>query len=223
MDGYRDPTTSTYFNARDITLELASNVDNDEFDLNNSVEMLARLCGAPDGSTIKVCRRLDIGDVFQFRVTNPAVFKYPSEYMLFKEGGSLELMLWVDSIYVKDELQGLGVGTRSVIIGLMEAKTIGVQKVSLNAAGCAGDRRTFWGYHVWPSMGFDADLPGVLLRQLPPTLADATCLSDLMSSGEGQRWWYDRGIALDVEFDLSDQSISWKLLECYTAAKGIRI
>ncbi len=219
----RDPTTDQYFNQINITLEVDADIDDDEFDLYNNLDTLARLTGAPDGSTILVSRRTGGEDGFHLKVTHAGVFQYPSEFMLFNDGDTLSLMLWVDSIYVQEALQGMGIGTRSVMISLNEAKTIGVQKVALCAAGSAVNQTMFWGFHVWPSMGFDAELPLAIKADLPEELVHAEYLSDLMLSDVGERWWYHHGVSIDVEFDLSDQSVSWDLLKRYADAKGIRL
>jgi GNAT superfamily N-acetyltransferase len=220
----RDQPSARYFNQARITLRLDASVDDEQFDLMNDVEMLARLTGAPDNSEIHVSRGFAAVDSLILRVRNASIFQYPSEYALFNEdeGGRVALKLLVDSIYVRKELQGTGIGTRSVMISLAEAKALKLHSVALEAAG-SSKNRTFFGYQVWPSMGFDAPLSTEKTRLLPVPLADAKFLSDLMQSEEGEQWWYDNGGSLEVEFDLRDNSISWQLLNSYARRKGIRI
>ena len=215
----RDPTSARYFNQAGIKLRWDANVDAAGFDLANNAALLARLTGAPDYSTIHISR-LAAGDGLILRVSNAAVFQYPSEYALATAARQGTRLL-IDSIYVRKELQGLGVGTRSVVISLTEAKTLGCRSVALTAAGSARNRQLFFGYHVWPVMGFDALLPAEKKLLLPPSLAEVARLSGLMQSEAGRRWWYDNGIALDLEFDLVDASISWQLLDRYVKRKGI--
>jgi GNAT superfamily N-acetyltransferase len=156
-------------------------------------------------------------------VHNLAVFRYPSEYVLFNDGERLGLTMRVDSIYVRETLQGKGIGPRSVMLSLREAKALNFGFVSLEAAGSATNRSMFFGYHVWPSMGFDAILPTEKKRLLPAGLAHAERLSDLMLTEEGVEWWYARGGPIELDFDLADDSISWQLCRRYAEMKGIRI
>lgn len=91
------------------------------------------------------------------------------------------------------------------------------------AAGSATNRGMFFGYHVWPALGFDAPLTGQILGRLPQELQECVRLSDLMRTDDGSDWWYDNGITMHLSFDLQDSSVSWQLLNEYAKARGISI
>jgi len=182
--------------------------------------LLARLTGAPDGSCIAVS--LGGEDSFNLEVKND-LFKYPSKYIIVNTEKGLHLELVVDSIYVRQEFQDQGIGARSVILSIRQAKELGFRAVTLFAAGNAISRGMFFGYHVWPTLGFDAPLPGHILSKLPNELRGCMRLSDLMRTSDGIKWWYDNGVGLALEFALEDNSVSWELLSKYVEAKGISI
>ena len=219
----RDLTTVGYFNQAGIKLILDTSVGADEFVILRDSASLARLTGAPDNSVINVAYNTTSRDSLNLIVNNPKCFQYPSEYVLFREGNGAAMSLYIDSIYVHHAMRGAGLGTRSVMTSIAEAKNIGLTRIVLHAAGSAISRQTFVGYYVWPSIGFDAPLPSSTMALLPPSLRGAKRLSDLFQSEEGSRWWYDNGVDLTVEFDLTDNRVGWKLLRDYAARKGIPI
>lgn len=218
----RDLISQKYFNQAGITLEVESSIDEEEFDVFNSLHLLARLTGAPDGSNITASRGAGCEDFLSLQVKN-YLFKYPSKYIIVNTEKGLGLELEVDSICVREEFQDQGIGARSVILSIQQAKELGFRAVALFAAGNAISRGTFFGYHVWPTLGFDGPLPGHILSKLPQGLQGSMLLSDLMQTSEGIRWWYDNGVGLALEFALGDNSISWELLSKYIEAKGISI
>jgi len=218
----RDLTSQKYFNQTGITLEVDPSVDAEEFDIFNSLDLLARLTGAPDGSWITVSRGGGGEDFLSLEVKND-LFKYPSKYFIFNVEEGLDFELSVDSIYLREESHYQGIGTRSVILSIRQAKELGFRAVTLFAAGNAISRGMFFGYHVWPTLGFDAPLPGHILSKLPRKLQGGVLLSDLMRTSEGIKWWYDNGVGLALEFALENSSVSWELLSKYVEAKGISI
>lgn len=218
----RDLISGKFFNQADITLVIGPSIDDDEFDVFNSVDLLARLTGAPDGSCITVSRGTGGADTFNLQVKN-AIFKHPSEYFIINAGGELSFELAIDSIYVREEFQAQGIGIRSVMMSIRQAKELGFHSVTLFAAGSATPRGMFFGYHVWPTLGFDAPLPSQILGKLPQELQGCVLLSDLMATDEGPDWWYDHGIGLELSFELEDNSVSWKLMGEYAEARRISI
>ncbi|MBV6325137.1 hypothetical protein [Duganella violaceipulchra] len=66
----RDLISQKFFNQQDITLEIGPSIDDDEFDVFNNLELLARLTGAPDGSHIIVSRGTGAEDTFNLQVKN---------------------------------------------------------------------------------------------------------------------------------------------------------
>lgn len=132
----RDLISQKFFNQTGITLEVGPSIDDDEFDVFNSVDLLARLTGAPDGSYITVSRGTGEADTVNLQVKN-VLFKYPSEYFIINGGGELNFELSVDSIYVREEFQDQGIGVRSVMFSIQQAKELGV---SLRNARCGWQR-----------------------------------------------------------------------------------
>lgn len=110
-----------------------------------------------------------------------------------------------------------------MMMSIRQAKELGFHSVTLFAAGSAANRGMFFGYHVWPTFGFDAPLPGQIVGKLPQELQGCVLLSDIMRTDEGPDWWYDNGVGLELSFELEDGSVSWKLLNEYAEAKGISI
>lgn len=218
----RDLISQKFFNQQNITLEIGPSIDDDEFDVFNNLDLLARLSGAPDGSDILVSRGTGGADTFNLQVKN-ALFKYPSEYFIINIGGELSFELAIDSIYVREEFQAQGIGVRSVMMSIRQAKELGFRYVTLFAAGSAAHRGMFFGYHVWPTLGFDAPLPSKIVGKLPQQLQGCVFLSDLMGTDEGADWWYDNGVEIELSFGLEDDSVSWKLLNEYAEARGISI
>lgn len=216
----RDLISQKYFNQAGITVKLEPSVSDEEFDVFNNLNLLARLTGAPDDSCITVS--LGGADSFHLEVKND-LFKYPSKYVIVNTEKGFGLELVVDSIYVREEFRDQGIGARSVILSIRQAKELGFHAVTLFAAGNAFNRSMFFGYHVWPSLGFDAPLPVHILSRLPKGLQGCTLLSDLMRTSAGIKWWYYNGIGLALEFALEDNSVSWELLSKYVEAKGISI
>jgi GNAT superfamily N-acetyltransferase len=217
----RDAIFQKYFNQAEITLSVDDSVDVEEFDIANNKEMLAKIAGAPDGSKLQVSRGDGEAQLFNIVVSNN-ILKYPSVYALTNRGDGLGVGLYVDSVFLREEYQKKGIGPRSMLVSIYEAKAQGFKYVSLYAAGSAKDRSLYRGYHVWPLMGFDAALPTEILRELPEGLGHVRRLAELMLDDVGRQWWYHRGgRELDLEFDLSPGSLSWTLLENYVQAKGI--
>jgi hypothetical protein len=80
-----------------------------------------------------------------------------------------------------------------------------------------GDKEN--GYHTWPRLGFDADLPPELQKMLPDHLSGSSRVSDLMKSPEGRDWWKENGVGMSMSFDMKPDSHSRKVLDAYTSSK----
>ena len=109
--------------------------------------------------------------------------------------------------------QGLGLW----IFGrqLAYARSLGIGRIETTAGRQGGEN----GYYTWPRFGFDGPLPPAVKRDLPLGLADAQTVLDLMRCEEGRLWWSDHGTTLEVSFDLTVQSRSWKAFTRYRRAK----
>jgi hypothetical protein len=96
------------------------------------------------------------------------------------------------------------------------AAEAGVVKIETHAA--RGQRMN--GYYTWARFGYDATLPHYGVRDaLPPSLAGAERLSDLMATAEGRAWWKEKGDTIHAEFDLAEGSLSRRVLDAYLAAR----
>jgi SPP1 gp7 family putative phage head morphogenesis protein len=76
------------------------------------------------------------------------------------------------------------------------------------------------GYYTWARFGFDVDLQSARSRSLRYDLEQAgfgklNKLSELMSTQKGRDWWKVNGQGIDMEFDLTDDSVSMEVLDAY--------
>lgn len=212
----RDELTKQIFNQNRINLVLGEGVDAESLDDSASI---ARLVGAPDDSIVHVD---EDDEQMIFRVENPIYFSDHPVWAAFNEAGrGGALRLHAHQLNLRPELKGRGIGPRCVIVSIYEAKKQGFSHVSLSAfGGLDGDG---FGYYVWPCLGFDAEIPEATRANLPLSLQTRMRLSDLLRDLEGRNWWRERGRTIEAEFDLADNSASWKLLSMYMMRKGIHL
>ena len=72
------------------------------------------------------------------------------------------------------------------------------------------------GYQVWPKLGFDAALvPADLNRN--PQLAKCCSVQDVLAIDA--KWWEANGRGMEMRFDLSANSRSWRVLLDYLSTK----
>jgi GNAT superfamily N-acetyltransferase len=114
--------------------------------------------------------------------------------------------------------QRQGLGTQFLGRQVEQAVRLGI--VEIQAYAIRGDQGGDVGYRVWPILGFDGTLPRETLDKLPPELAAARKISDLMETREGREWWIRDGSDIDLTFDLSANSPARRRLRAYLRRKG---
>lgn len=218
----RDDITRQYFNGK---VQLVVDDDDGVDEVDEILEMILgrtlseqehiRLCGAMDGATVRV--HAD-GDVVRYHVRHPAI-RYESVRYLTLAHDRVELHNHV--LKLNEDYQGLGLGPRIVATGLIQAELIGVEVVTVTAAGEAGNQ-DWYGYLQWPKMGFDGPLPKWADRYLPDALrGKVKQFTDFLMYPAGLQWWAKHGTTTELEFDLEGAPLSRVALLEYLQYKGI--
>lgn len=193
----------------------------------HSDEELIRLSGAPRDSRLKVSV-LPEGAI-EFRVSNTKVLREDMVRLLVQEADGYAFSL-VNAVFVlQDHLLGRGIGPRSVILELEQARQLGY--ITRVKTWAIGDEASFFadpplrGYYVWPLMGFNAPLPEVLRKhpKLPLHLGCSPSLADLLDAPGGDLFWLTFGSSAWLEFSLGASSKSWKRLRRYTSERHIEV
>lgn len=184
----------------------------------------ARISGAPRNS------RLDVsfnGFTLAMDVHHPYVLSMRRELNF-----DIDVDRWYiynSKLVVNPEVRSSGLGVRSVCTQILAAKELGMSKICGTAVGNyetsqAADPAERWiGYWVWPRLGFDALVPEHVRARLPWPYSDATYVSQLMLSPEGQLEWKRHGDEIGVAFDMTPGSSSWVLFNHYTAKRNIQV
>jgi hypothetical protein len=176
----------------------------------------ANLAGAPDDAVVKVAvipmhgRR-----ILEIRGESQAVRLRVLLYRRFDGRPILEN----DQIDVSEELQRRGRGARLVGRQVEHAIRLGVAEIQGYAT--RDDKTGDVGYWVWPVFGFDGILPESILRKLPPDLAGARRVNDLLQTEQGRQWWFKNGNAISVTFDLGPRSPDLRWFRAYLRRKGL--
>jgi len=174
---------------------------------------LADLAGAPPDATAKVILSTPSAITIEVRSRSLNATRH-----LRSDGRGLPF-LENEKNRVREADRGKGLGSEAFAAQVEAASRLGVDRIEAYAAQSAG----FNGYYTWPRLGFDAPLPpsgpGGPLPGLPPGLAGARRLSDLMATPEGRAWWKAHGISLDVAFDPRPGGASRLVWDAYIAAR----
>lgn len=212
----RDDVTRQNFNGN-VTLSIDPDVD-DILDTmlgrTLSDKEHIRLCGAMDGAEVRI---VGYGDEVYYYVKHPSIAGQSERY-LTTDNGRIELHNQI--LKINPSQKGQGLGPRIVATGLVQASLIGVEVVTVQAAGDAGS--DWQGYLQWPKMGFDARIPQWAAQNLPTTLqGKIERFTDFLIYPEGLKWWADNGSNVNLEFDLDTDSLSQIVLLEYLKYKGI--
>jgi hypothetical protein len=100
-------------------------------------------------------------------------------------------------------------------------RALGVRRIELEAAG--GPGLLLNGYYTWPRLGFDAPLTAEEQQRLPPPLAGAATLHELLTQPGGLRYWREHGSGREVVFELAPESNHSAILEVYLEVNGINV
>lgn len=188
---------------------------NTDYQLGNTVltsKDLVGLSGAPDGSRLKISS--SNGSITLNASSN--FFAKDSIRYIYEDEDGVHLVLYNALQVLKPEYHGSGLGVMALRQQVRTAQALGFKSIRTEAAGDFFDP-DFVGYYTWPRMGFNALVPDDLI--LPPQLADAVDILDLMSTQEGRDWWKRNGHTFDAELDLRTGSKSLKILEQYLRNK----
>ena len=125
----------------------------------------------------------------------------------------------IENTFFRVETPGRGIGAEVFGRQVEQAAALGVARLETHASGAPGDP-VYNGYDVWARFGYDAEIPAKVAATLPPSLATATRISDLMTTEAGRTWWTSHGTDFDGIFDLTPGSRSLAIWEAYLARKA---
>ncbi|MBN2218060.1 MAG: hypothetical protein JW719_11865 [Pirellulales bacterium] len=175
-------------------------------------DQLAALAGAPEGTNV---------DLGVYRGGLLLEFSDPAYHCIHGVARvvsrSDRLVLLVDALHIRQTaMRGRGLGLRVFSRQLAAAERLGLARIETHA----GRRDDENGYYTWPRYGFAGRLPDVVRRRLPPMLAGAIDVLDLMESATGRDWWRRRGAALRLAFDVRSDSRSQRAFLDYRALRA---
>lgn len=121
-------------------------------------------------------------------------------------------ILVVDSFHIHQPAhRGSGLGLRVFTQLLSAARRLDIVRIETTAGRQADEN----GYYTWPRYGFAGRLPDPVRRRLPPELAAATDVLELMRSQAGRHWWRRFGISMRLAFDVRPGSPSRRAFARY--------
>lgn len=125
-----------------------------------------------------------------------------------------------DQLFIREDLQGQGIGGRIFEAQVAELSARGFDHIETFADGEDGSDTV--GYKVWPLLGYDCDLAGPLTAEQGKEVKQkfgAKTLQELYRTEEGRSWWRRNGSGTFMTFDLKEGSKSMKILNAYKEAK----
>lgn len=119
-----------------------------------------------------------------------------------------------------------GLGAVALLFMAYQAHLLNLPRIDLLAAGGSGVKgagwtEQFWGYEVWPRLGFECELQPAILELIStiPHLAGCTRISQLVEIDLA--WWKAQGDGWDMSFDLTSGSKSWDTLYRFCLSRGL--
>ncbi|MGH9844834.1 MAG: hypothetical protein ACREEM_39460, partial [Blastocatellia bacterium] len=161
---------------------------------------LARLAGALDGAMVIVSVWKKKGWLY-LSVDDPSRFEICDTSLRRDVAGNL--FAYIHEVRTAMQQGGQGLGIRAFVRQVSGARSLGLERFELWAAGDVRDKSSN-GYHTWARFGFDAYL-GPEKVFLPPHLSQAKTTDDLMLNG-GHLWWKQHGSQRSMVFDLAEDS-----------------
>ena len=171
----------------------------------------AGLAGAPDDA------RVELGtweDELSLELGDPISNCYRG-YLYVRRRRAALVMFNAGFQILHSRMQRRGLGLRIFHRQLENATALGIARIEA-VAGRRGDEN---GYYTWPRFGFEGPLPGRIHARLPPGLARARTVLDLMESDHGRLWWREHGCRIRVVFDLAGGSRSREVFRRYVDEK----
>ena len=191
-----------------ITLEGIQKILGPAFQLH----MAGNLVGAQEGAEVLVEAGFDDDHVIVV-IKHP---KYEARRFIYKDEIDNE------SFYMKSGDTGHGIGSKVFKEQVDAAAEFGVLRISAFAA----KGPTTNGYYTWARLGFDAELNKVVgfasHEEMTARFPQATKISDLMRSPEGREFWVKTGQGFPGIFDLTEGSLSRKVLSAYVKERAER-
>lgn len=199
-------------------------------EFNLKVRDLAQLFGVFNGSRLALANdpQTNYSDAppgLYATVANSGLIQHPQKNkcgLIRSAGGNIGLSfagLFMDNYMLRSDAPAL-LGTVAFGLCAMRAFLLGLENISLVAAGGVGFHQGYFGYHVWPKLGFDAQIfPGEFHAGNAPELANCTTVQEAISTNETS--WQTYGSQRLMYFDLDPDSVSWSRLLKYLHAKGI--
>ncbi len=131
---------------------------------------------------------------------------------------------WIynESFEIPPQHQGGGLGMQVFSAQVEKMIESGFKRIECWAAREDDPDNKMFGYYVWPRLGYDGEINPKLKSKLPKSLSSANRISDLMKSKEGREWWKENGDSFLATFDLSEGSLSRRVLSAYQEEKKNR-
>lgn len=228
------PLTKLFLDGRGIKVDgqplAASSAVTLDFDLGGSdAEISARdfaqLFGVFNGSRVHVQRDNSWGNDeappgLYVTVINPSVIQagHKNRSGLFRDHGTTGLAItamFIDHFMLRDVGNPKLLGTVSFGLCALQAYLLGLDRIELIAAGGIGFRKQFYGYYVWPKLGFDANL-------LPDEgEAMGGCSTVLEAMARNSELWRVLGTQRLMRFDLAPDSASRRTLLDFARSKAL--
>ncbi|NOT63981.1 MAG: hypothetical protein HOP19_27520 [Acidobacteria bacterium] len=176
-------------------------------------EMLARLAGALEGARVNVSvRRVGLF----LAVEHPWFECYETSIRRDAGGG---LYAYLHDVRKRGR-EPKNLAIRAFLRQVNAARALGVKRFELYAAGDGNDTK-FSGYRFWPRLGFNAQLSQSEREKLPPTLAQAGDLNQLMRLPDGYTWWKRFGRERSMIFDLVENSAMMQVFRQHLKTVGL--
>lgn len=184
----------------------------------------AELAGAHVGSQVSVNF---LPEVLVFSVDHE-MFAAPFRFAaVFDNGYHAPIDVIIQYIELKPEWQAQGKLTRIFAVLAQAAARLGFGRIVVETAlkGTAGfgAGKNFNGHYTWVRLGLNAPLPHVWRDDQPFPFSSCEMATEVLVTERGRRHWLERGIALQLTFDLKRSSDSWQTLWGYLRDKRIRV
>lgn len=167
-------------------------------------EEMAALAGALDGGQV----RISVRRVGLFLAVEHQWFECYETSIRMDEDG--KLFAYIHDVRKRGQ-EPRDITVKAFLRQVKAARRLCLTRFELYAAGTSTDTK-FSGYRFRPRLGFNAALYHFELVDLPPSLAGAENLNDLMLSPKGYEWWKRRGSERSMVFDLQEQSAMMQVL-----------
>lgn len=172
---------------------------------------IAALCGVDDAEQYHVS--VDVHCVM-LNIRHKG-YNMAREFFKDKDSGDL---VCINSYFEAHETH-TGLGSKVFSRQVSALKDAGFKRMETLAARSDIEETPMNGYYTWPRLGYNAEIPSNV--KLPPDLASAKTLHDLMKTPRGRAFWKRNGDGMYMNFDLSDGSDSMRVLEAYRQERGI--